>query len=102
METLRKINRITVTNNKEREEKYDESNPDLSSLTKTQDNHLVQKLIDEVTKKEEKWTKEQDQLLIKLVREFKVENIYEVHLRLNKFINSQKKNVPQSQHHILC
>lgn len=39
-----------------------------------------------MTKKEEKWTKEQDEYLVKLVSIYKVENIQQVQKELNHFI----------------
>ena len=54
----------------------------------------IQKLIDEVTKKEEKWTREQDEELVRLVSKFRVEQIQIVHKLLNDFIDHLKKTVP--------
>jgi len=48
-------------------------------------------LIDEVTKREEKWTKEQDSFLVGLVARYRVENIEEVHQELNTYINTRKE-----------
>jgi hypothetical protein len=36
-----------------------------------------------MTKKEEKWTKDQDDYLVKLVSAYKVDNIAQVHQELN-------------------
>ena len=59
----------------------DKSDSDNESPSKNQSgipksgNQNIQKLIDEVTKKEEKWTKEQDEELVRLVSMYKVERI---------------------------
>ena len=45
----------------------------------------LQKLIEEVTKKEEKWTKDQDELLMKLTQQYKFENIKVVLSRKLKY-----------------
>lgn len=73
-----------------------------SEQNQTQD---LQKLIEEVTsKKEEKWTKEQvstntlyfkrivqDDFLVKLVSNFKVDNIHIVNEKLNQFIDGARE-----------
>lgn len=68
----------------------------LSQVQQTGHNDL-QKLIEEVTKKEEKWTKDQDDLLMKLVQQYKVENIKVVHERVNEYIDKQKDKVSPRQ-----
>ncbi len=55
-----------------------------------------------MTKKEEKWTKEQDEYLVKLVSIYKVENIQQVQKELNHFIELKMEELPSEQHHILC
>ena len=55
----------------------------------------LQKILEEVAKKEDKWTKEQDDYLIGLVSGIKVENnMKEVCEKLNVFIDESKLRIP--------
>jgi len=55
----------------------------------------LQKIIDEVKKKEDKWTKDQDQKLIVLVSGHHVENMAVVHKLINTYIAEQRKLLTQ-------
>ena len=55
-----------------------------------------------MTKHEEKWTKEQDSELVRLVSIYKVEQIEKVHKELNLFIEKQKETTPEDQQSVYC
>ena len=55
-----------------------------------------------MTKREEKWTREQDEELVRLVSKYRVEQIHIVHAHLNQYIEKKKEALPAEQHSIYC